>query len=519
MPKSVLTFQDGKFLFRVSSLDNIPLYLEKLKNWDRLNENLFGTDKIKEAVKFRSLSDERTRNIFYRVCQIRYCRGSLPPLTFLDPHQLEGINWILRRKRSYLAHAPGAGKTAQAIIASELSEGAGQTLFIVPPGLTLNWEREINKFTCGIWPSISIVPLSAKQESMNWKADYIICPDSMLPAAWVNKMLREIKFKFIAVDEASRFKEPTAERSLAFYGGSTKKYNFKGIFRDARHVVFLDGSPMPNRPMELWAPTYALDPEAIDFLDQREFGFKYCGPKQNERGNWEFNHSSNEAELKAKLQEGFMHVVTEDRLSHPERLRSLLFMDQDVRSAKHKSWERSHLSTINLDDLDEDATSGDLATFRKELGINKIDWVARYVAERLKTKNESILLFAWHREVCLGLAEKLSVFNPGVVIGGTPNDIREALFRDFNGGCSRLIIGNLASMGRGHNLPRADRAIFAEYSWTDETNVQCEKRASRKGRDKDLPVRCEYIVVPATMDEMILNSVFTKQKRVKKVIG
>ena len=78
---------------------------------------------------------------------------------------------------------------------------------------------------------------------------------------------------------------------------------------------------------------------------------------------------------------------------------------------------------------------------------------------------------------------------------------------------------NIAAGGRGHNLQRADRVVFAEWAWNDETNKQCEKRASRKGRDKDLPVRCNYIVCPNSMDEPILNAVFKKTESVKKVIG
>lgn len=90
---------------------------------------------------------------------------------------------------------------------------------------------------------------------------------------------------------------------------------------------------------------------------------------------------------------------------------------------------------------------------------------------------------------------------------------------DLQKGNCRLIIGNIAAMGRGHNLQRADRIVFGEFSWTDELNKQCEKRASRRGRDQAAFVRCEYIVAPNSMDEAILGSVFSKARNVKRVIG
>ena len=448
-------------------------------------------------------------------------------LQFLDSHQVAGIDWILSRPASYLAHAPGAGKTAQAIIASLLCTAEGQVVFVVPPGLTKNWEREILLWTewAGIFPTICIVPESDKQDLIDWRAEFIICPDSMLAKPWVLTALARLKKRFVGVDEASRFKEATSSRTIALFGGryviKNKKtkitFESPGIVSDVQHVVLMDGSPMPNRPMELWAPVFALSPETIENLSQQDFGFKYCGAKINDFGKWEFKFSSRESELRARLRRSFMHVVTESELSHPERLRSILVMDQDPRSPEHKDWEQRNLASLK--DISEDTSQGALATFRRELGIRKIPWVADYVAGRLTNKNESILLFAWHREVCLGLAEKLAKFNPCLVMGGTKNEDRERYFELFQSGKRKLIVGNISAMGRGHNLQRADRVIFGEFSWTDETNTQCEKRASRKGRDINLGVRCEYIAAPNSMDEKVLAAVFNKARTVRKVIG
>jgi SNF2 family DNA or RNA helicase len=271
--------------------------------------------------------------------------------------------------------------------------------------------------------------------------------------------------------------------------------------------------------MELWAPVYALDPETIECMDQQAYGFHYCGARQNDRGAWEFNHSSNENELRERLRARFMHVVTEDQLAHTEgakRLRSIVFMDHDVRSAEHKEWDRKNLSSLKISDLDDKADQGDLARLRKELGIRKMPWVERYVRERLST-GESILLFVWHREVALGLRSALKEFKPGLIIGGVKADEREKTIRDFQAGKSRLIVANISAAGRGHNLQKADRIVFGEFSWTDELNKQCEHRAARRGRVGH--VRAVYIACPNSIDEPILNSNFTKEKRVKRVIG
>lgn len=522
---TTLTFKFGKFVLTGNSVE--PEALHEL--WEYTGARKWVTTDLKAAAQFKRHADERAVKIFNRAFVKRYPRPTEPLPLFLDPHQVQGVEWVLTRSRSYLAHAPGAGKTAQAIVSALRADGKGQAVFIVPPSLTVNWAREIEKFwdmtkaageIATAWPSIAVVPESTRQEFTGWNAEFLIVPDSMLTREWVLDHLVKIEKRLIAIDEASRFKEAESQRTIALFGGTLKDgRKSPGLIQDARHAVLLDGSPMPNRPMELWAPTFAMSPESIDFMSQNDFGFRYCGAKINSFGRWEFKHSSHENELRTKLQKDFMHVVSEDELKHPERKRSLLIMSDDVRSAKHRSWEQKHLSKIRLDTIDENASQGDIAKYRAELGNRKAPWVADYVSERIDTKGESILLFCWHRDVAFKLEELLRKYNPGLVMGGTPESTRETLFDRFQLGTLKLIIGNIAAMGRGHNLQRADRVIFGEFSWTDETNLQCEKRASRRGRSQDLPVRCDYIVCPNSMDEMILNAVFKKAQRVKRIIG
>jgi len=482
------------------------------------------TESFLEANKFKDIADHAALTVLNKAFVKKFSLldvRALPP--FLDAHQREGIEWILSRSRSYLAHAPGAGKTAQAFLAAVLSGTWGQVVIVVPPSFSVNWEREMNKFWSMLgrtdWLSVAVIPGSASMDYSGWASEYLIVPDSMLAKPWVYERLAQIPKRMVIVDEASRFKDPTAQRSIALFGGKLKDGSItKGLIAGAERAVLLDGSPMPNRPMELWGPTYAMCPEAIDFMSQQEFGFKYCGAAQDAYGRWEFKHSRNEAELRVALKKDFMHVVTEASLNHPERQRSLLYMSEDARSPAHKRWEAAHLANVKLEDIGEHTSQGKLAEYRHELGLRKTKWVADYVASRLEDKNESILLFCWHRVVLLDLERRLAAFKPSVIMGGVDEYTREAAFSTFQAGKKKLLILNIAAGGRGHNLQRADRVIFCEWSWCNETNLQCEKRASRKGSDK-LSVRVDYIVSPNSMDEIVLQAVFKKEERVKKVIG
>lgn len=522
-----LTFKSGKFVLLGNAQETgKAIGFGDFWKCDADSGN-YVTVSIKAAARLSRYADNHARKVIDRAFVKFYPMPavSLPP--FLDPHQVEGVTWILTRSRSYLAHAPGAGKTFQAIVGATLTEGSGQVVFIVPPSLTTNWAREIVKChnlmaaSLKTWPTICVIPRTARQSSIGWGAEFLIVPDSMLTKPWVMDRLAKIEKRFIAVDEASRFKETSATRSRLLFGGKLKDgTQSPGLIYESKHVVLMDGSPMPNRPMELWGPTFAMSPESIDFQTQDEFGFKYCGARMGKFGRWEFKHSSNEPELRERLQKSFMHVVEERQLEHAERRRSILLMNEDVRTVKHREWERDHFrKSVNLRDIDDDASQGDLARFRAELGMRKVPWIAEYVRERMSTKKEAILLFAWHRDVCFELERLLRKYKPGLIIGGIAAATRERELTKFQIGETDLLIMNIAAGGRGHNLQRADRIIFGEFSWTDETNKQCEKRASRRGRAAHLPVRSDYIVCPNSMDEPILNAVFRKADLVRKITG
>jgi len=516
-----LTFSKGSFVLVQTDTYQLNKMKPMREHWVKCALNSYSTRSLRAAEMFREIAQEPAERMFIKALGVTYDQEiNLDHLRFLDAHQRDGVRWILSRQRSYLAHAPGAGKTCQAIVASQLCEGKGTVVFIVPPALVANWERELVKFMgeLKIPYTSSTIDSSQHKDFVDWKADFIIVPDSMLHKDWVLYQLQKLPIKFLAVDEASRFKEPASLRTVALFGGTSKDVKSKGLIYKPRHTVLMDGSPMPNRPMELWAPTFAMAPKAIDCLEQLDFGMRYCGPTPNGYGGWEFKYSSNEEELREKLRRDFMHVVTEEQLSHPERRRSLLYMPDEIRSREHLKWDKENLQGLMTDALDDDIKDEQLSRWRHELGKRKVPWATKYLRERLRDKNEKLLVFAWHKEVCFALHESLLEFRPGLVTGGTEAWEREEIFKDFQEGGGRLIIGNITAMGRGHNLQKADRVVFVEFSWCGETNIQAEKRASRRGSEKEY-VRCEYLVAPGTIDEIVMETIFRKDASVKKIVG
>ncbi len=511
-----LSFDKNKFVLQTSA------FVTNLPGWQ--NEvGGFSTTDIKVAARLRTHADAKAENIF-KVFMLRDLTippgGPLSPKGMeLFPFQKRGVAHILQTSKTYLAHQPGLGKTAQAICAVNMKPG--QTLVIVPSFLKTTWAREITKWSNKDFPSIQVVPETSKQTKIDWTADYIICSDAMLLKEWVYQRLHAREFKFVFIDEAHRFKTPTAARTLVLFGGRNKEIQSQGLIYKSEHVSMLSGTPLLNRPIELWPMLYAMAPELIDFMSYQDFGFRYGGAVMDDRGYWRFIGSAHEEELNKRIMGRFMQRVTkEDVLPDlPKKVRQVIFMGgPDPRKSDVQALDKECQLKLTTKKLDESNSLGDYAIVRHENGLAKVDWAAQYVTETLKhDRNESIILFAHHRDVVAQLAVQLFAFNPLVINGGVPDETRTKYQDLFQSGKRRLIIGNIDSMNLGITLTRATRVVFAEYSWTPAINEQAEDRANRIG--SKWSVFCQYIVLPNSIDEVILNRVLEKEEKIGRVLA
>src|SRR5919106_3695585 len=71
----------------------------------------------------------------------------------LFPHQVEGVAFLLGRRRAILADDMGLGKTRQAIVSLQHLAPKGPYLVVCPASVKRNWAREIERVT----PDASIV--------------------------------------------------------------------------------------------------------------------------------------------------------------------------------------------------------------------------------------------------------------------------------------------------------------------------------------------------------------------------
>jgi SWI/SNF-related matrix-associated actin-dependent regulator of chromatin subfamily A-like protein 1 len=439
----------------------------------------------------------------------------LPPSPLkLKPYQIEAIHFALERNRSYLALDPGLGKTAVAAVVSKALPH--KVLYITPPFLIGNVKAEFAKWA----PDMRVATLRDDEMAII-HAEVLVVPDSIiLNKDILNYFLHLSIFKKFAViiDEAHRFKTPEAKRTKAL-----------NTFLDwFDKIVFMSGTPMPNRPMELFPILSNYAPEVIDFKNWFQFGQRYCNGKKTEYG-WDFTGASNVAELSQKMvfpSGPFMLRMRKDLLNLPPKIEEVFVLADDETPRLAKMGASIGNAYATIDDLIKKRLAAQVNTpdgedlhtskYRHLLGLEKATAALDYLKSILNETEENILLFAFHKDVIKFVADKLEHFQPLVVTGDTPSEKRlEAVNLFQNENSRRIIIGNYFALGIGFTITKADRVIFLEYDWCPGTNDQASDRAHRMGRKETVLV--QYITYKNSLDKAVIETLLRKRSALKHV--
>lgn len=433
----------------------------------------------------------------------------------LLPFQESAALFALSRNRSYLALDPGLGKTPiAAVITATLFENIGPMgcVYICPPFLARNTEAEFRRFA-------PMVPVGRYGEGHHkWVT---IVPDSIVSRDEVQTEILKLtkrgpaaKGSLLFVDEAHRFKNDEAARTRAIFG---KKRN-EGIASLFDRVVYLSGTPMPNRPIELFPVLNHAAPQTIHFMSRHEYAEEFCGAFQNSWG-WDYSGASNVKQLVSQVIGTFMiRYKKPDVLKDlPPKTEEMVILGQDL-SPKLSKLSGQILSEMDAEDLMHGRISIDLgkdalhlSTYRKELGVLKAEAAAEFVKFILDETEESVLVFAIHKEVISILQGTLREFEPIVITGDTDMKLRHERVKEFQERPDRRVfIGNIQAAGTGLTLTKATRVVFAEFSWVPADNDQAADRAHRIGQSGNVFV--QYLVHENSVDKAVIETVLRKKR-------
>lgn len=491
------------------------------KQWYTLDSNV--------ALRLEACLDETAKN------QINQCRIKVTPFTGgleCPPHltlydfQVTAVKFALERTRSYLALDPGLGKTPIAAVTLATLSAQKQTaaVYICPPFLTRNTEAEFLKWA----PNIKTVIYDGVRKV----AQCLVIPDSIITRAEVLRTITEFANfckqmhyeTVLIVDEVHRFKGDTAQRTQAMFGSGA--INHKGITQRFDRNLFLSGTPMPNRPIELFTVLSAAAPETIDFMSKFQYAKHYCAAFKNHFG-WDYTGASNVDELAKRILGTFMlrYRKSEVLKELPPKTEEIVVFDDEM-EPQSAALGHNILNKYSTEDLMQEKIRGILekedgeilylATYRRQLGIEKIPATVKYIKYVLEETSDAILIFAIHKDVITRIAKELESYSPLVITGDTAMGRRNEIVKLYQTSPThRVFIGNIQAAGTGFTLTKATRVIFAEFSFTPADNDQASDRAHRIGQKDNVLV--EYLVYRNSVDKAVIETILAKKKITEKI--
>ena len=406
----------------------------------------------------------------------------------LFPHQQEAKLFLLSRRRAILADQPRVGKTLPTAAAALENLPA---LIVCPAIAKTVWEAAFARLA----PNASVIVVNGKREASEPNsADITIINYDVLQYGVTNVD----RYNTLVLDECHRIKNPKAARTKAAMLAMKK----------VDHVYALSGTPIPNRPIELWPLLNGLGVFRGGWYD---FAARYA-KLWNAPWGLDSSGSSNLAELKAMMKPHVLRRKKEDIFKdYKEPQVSLITFDlpNDKRE-----------QTFDVDALMANPNAllafEGLAEIMREAGMKKVQYAADFIDDLLQA-NEPVVVFAHHKDVVQALQDELKVHKPVIVVGDTSRAKRDKAIADFQAGKTLCIIGNIAAMSEGVDLSAADTIVFVECTWSTSALEQASSRVENINKSGIPPV-IYILTIKASLDHNVLAKVLKKLNVVNQII-
>jgi len=433
----------------------------------------------------------------------------------LYPHQVEGLAFLLGRRRAILADDMGLGKTRQSIIAMREAAPKGPWLVVCPASVKRNWAREIS-LALGSQTAVAMLP-ERSPLGARYRGWVVVNYDILKNHA---SMLERLPWSGLIFDEAHYLKNHTSQRSKLTRGLVEKAPGDPAI-----HC--LTGTPLTNRPRDLF-PLLQLvkHPLGRSFYT---FANKYCGAYNNGYGLVS-DGASNLGELAVQLQGVMLRRTKDEVLDLPPKIRTWLDLEVPLGTAAaeirrvvemlvESSLRQRQGGGRALSDRgagrDRTRLIAQLTKARQKLAVAKVKQTIDFVRGAVE-QGEKVIVFSGFDEPVRKIA---AAFGDQAVVltGSTPSDQRQALVDRFQSDPRvTVFVANLVAGGVGLNLTAATQVVFNDLDWVPANHWQAEDRAYRIGQTRIVQVT--YMVANGTVDGFVKQALELKSRIVSAVV-
>ena len=211
------------------------------------------------------------------------------------PFQKECVIEIERFEgRALISCEMGLGKTLISLWWAKRHDNSLPAVIVCPASVKYHWEQEAKRVR------LQSMVLEGRRSSRLPDADLIILNYDIL-RYWFGR-LREMKPQTIIADECQMVANQT-KRTRAFVK----------LCKGVPHVLGLSGTPLVNRPIELWTILHTIRPDA--FKSRMTYAHRYCAPQLIPWG-WKYQGATHTRELHRILKVSIEEHNSDERKSY-----------------------------------------------------------------------------------------------------------------------------------------------------------------------------------------------------------
>jgi SWI/SNF-related matrix-associated actin-dependent regulator 1 of chromatin subfamily A len=429
----------------------------------------------------------------------------------LYDHQVQAAAFLVAHGGGLCADQMGLGKTREAIVAAETlaDEAPERHRIIIGPKYTRDvWRRELLavgaiKSDEEFWFAEGRSP---NDKPVDWDCRWFFIHYDI--AHWWTTFLTQGRHGLpiaAIIDEAHWIKNGRTKRAKAT----------QAIAGCAPYRILLTGTPMANRPAELWWPLTVLDGKR-SWGSPVDFRVRYAGATHNGMG-YEDQGPTHTDELQQRLSNRYIRRTIESaEVKLPALTRQLMRVqlsdkDQGAYDTLQAKVGKDNLVRAVLERRAGRDTLAAITRMRKLTSRAKEETTQQYIKAALDA-GDSVVVFTWQRET----AERIADDNAWLIHGGFPQEQRDrdvAAFQAHGG----LLVATIDALKEGVTLTKARHVVLHDLSWVPSDILQAEARVHRIGQDK--PVQSTWVVADDTIDMLFAATLTTKASAMAEALG
>lgn len=300
-----------------------------------------------------------------------------------------------------------------------------------------------------------------------------------------------------------------------------------GLSRKIDRFIGLSGTPLLNRPLELYTTLNILDPQEWN----NPYGFirRYCQKgdgkmktvytKDKKTGKakkikvLERDGASNIDELRRRIGSYYIRRTKDQILPFlPEKVETLIDIEFDPKMAKlYKETERVFIDSVNDGDANGMVGMVKLNELRQISSLGKIEKITEFI-EDLK-QDQKVIVFSSFNEPLRQLRDYFGE-ECVYVTGETESEKKTELAKKFcEDPAVRVFLGGTISAGESLTLVEARSTIFIDYPWVPGQKDQASDRNHRPGAEKlHDSLNIYQMYTSGTVDERMRAIIYGKKK-------